>query len=53
MAELLQNLANTNQIETALDIGDKYRGKMKKLQTFDSSYFISKSYFDDNRSQNY
>ena len=30
MAELLQNLANTKQIETALDIGDKYRGKMKK-----------------------
>ena len=27
--------------------------ELKKLQKFDSSYFISKDYFDDNGTQNY
>ena len=39
--------------QTALDLRDKNREKIKKLQTFDLSYFIDKSYFDDDSSQNY
>ena len=27
--------------------------KLKKLKTFDSSYFIGKSYFDEDGTQNY
>ena len=36
------------QVETALDLGNKNRGKMKKTSTFDLSYFIGKRYFNNN-----
>ena len=47
-----KNLATKRQVENALDWGDK-NGKNKKLQTFNLSDFVGKSYFDDVGSQNY
>ena len=43
MAKASKHLANNDLVETALDIGDQNREKATKLQTFDLSYFISKS----------
>ena len=53
MPEALKNLATKSQVEAAIDLGDKIREKIKKLQTSDLSYFIGKNYFDDDGSQNY
>ena len=53
MAKASKHLANNDLVETALDIGDQNREKATKLQTFDLSYFISKSYVDDDGSQNH
>ena len=53
MAETSKNLATKNPVETAIDIRDEKREKITKLKTFDLSYFIGKSYFDDDGSQNY
>ena len=39
--------------KTALDLRDKNTEKKLKIETFDTSYFIDKSYFDDEGSQNY
>lgn len=53
------NLANKNQVDDALDLGDKNRFKHKQIQkflksqTFDLSFLIGKSYFDDDGSQIY
>ena len=47
MAKASKHLATANQVETALDLGDKNRAKIKKLQTFDFSSFVGKRYFDD------
>lgn len=52
MGEASKKLAIKNQVETALDLRYKNREIIKILRTFDSTYFISKSYFDDG-SQNY
>ena len=52
MGEASKKLAIKNQVETALDLRHENREIIKTLQTFDSSYFISKSYFDDG-SQDY
>ena len=46
----IKNPATENQVENALDFGDKSR---EKLQLFNFSYFIGKSYFDDDGSQGY
>ena len=49
IAEVWKILPTKNQVETALDLGDQ---KIKKLQTFNISYFIGKYYFDGDGSQN-
>ena len=53
MAEVSKKLAIKTQVENALDLRDENRKKKQKPQTFDLGYFIRKSYFDVNRSQNY
>ena len=53
MAEASKKLATKKQIENALDIENKSTVKMKQLQIFDLSYFIGKSYFDDDGSESY
>ena len=53
MIEALKNCATKNQAETALNLGDKNRGKIKKLQTFYLSCSICKNHFDDDGSKVY
>ena len=52
MREVTKSLVSKSQIDTTLDTADKNR-KNKKLQTLGLSYFVGKSYFDDDESQNY
>ena len=52
MAEALKNLTTKSQVKTALDLGDKNMEKIKKLQTFDLSFFVGECYFSDDASQN-
>ena len=47
MAEGSKRLVTKKLVENALDFGDKTREKAKELQTFDLSYFVGKSYFDN------
>ena len=47
MKQEAKSLASTGQVDTALDIADKSREKLKKLQTFDLSHFNSKRLFDN------
>ena len=49
----VKSLASKSQEDAALDIGDKYREKIKKFETFNVSYFLGKSFFDNDGSQNY
>ena len=51
--ESSKNLASKNEVETRLDLGYKNREIIKKLQTLYLTYFIGKSYVDDDGSQNY
>ena len=53
MAEALKNFATKKQVENAFELGYKNREKIEKLQTFDLSYFVGKTYFDYDGSQNY
>ena len=46
-------LASKSHIDAALDIADKNREKIKKLQTFDLRYFNGRRYFCNYGSQNY
>ena len=46
MVEASTNLSTKNQVETAHNLGDRNR-KKSKIQMFDISYFISKSYFNN------
>ena len=39
--------------KNTLDLGDKDRVKMKKLETFDASHFIGRNYFGDDGSKNH
>ena len=39
MKEAAKNFANKIEVKNAFDLGDNTRGKIKKLQTFVSSYF--------------
>ena len=48
----LNKLAKLATLATKAELKPEQR-KIIKLQTFDSSYFCSKSYFEDNRTQNY
>ena len=41
------------EVSNALDLGDKNKKKVEKLQTFDSNYFLGKSHFEDDKSKNY
>ena len=36
-----------------LDLGDKNRKNLEKIQVMCLSYFLGKSYFEDNGTQNY
>ena len=49
----MKNLTTKKQVETAVDLGNKNIEKTKKLQTFDLSSFIDKTYSDNYGSQNY
>ena len=51
--ETPQKRTTKKQLENALDLGDKNREKIKKLQTFDLTYFNGECYFNDDGSQNY
>ena len=61
MQKAAKSLASKSQVDSALDIADKSREKIKKLQTFDLSYFQmfdlsyfnDRRYFDNDGSQNY
>ena len=46
MKEVSRNLAPSKKIENALGLRDINK-QTKKLQAFDLSYFIGKSYLDD------
>ena len=48
----MKSLASKSQVDTASDIVDKRRLKLKKLM-FDLSYFIGKSYCDNDALKNY
>ena len=39
--------------EKLLQINQNIENKLKKLKTFDSSYFIGKSHFEEDGAQNY
>ena len=43
MKEATKNVASKNQVDAALDIADKNGKKIKRLQTFDLSYFNGRS----------
>ena len=49
--EAAKCLVSKSQVDNALDIAGKNREKIKKLQTFDFSYFIGRRYFGDDGSQ--
>ena len=52
--EAAKNLETETEVKSLLDLGDKDREKMKeRLSTFGSSYFIGKSYFCNDGSQNH
>ena len=53
MAEASKIFVTKKQVKNALDLRNKNREKIKKLQTFDLRYFIGTSYFDEKESQNY
>ena len=53
MKNAAERLASKCQADNALDTADKNREKVRKLQTFDLSYFNTKKDFDNNGSQNY
>ena len=48
-----KNLAKKREIRNALDLGDKIREKIKKIQAFDSSQFFGKSHFEDDGTPSY
>ena len=48
-----KSLASKTDVDNALNFIDKDRKIMEKLQKFDSSYFLSKSYFENDGVQNY
>ena len=52
MKETAKSLAHTSQVNAALDTAFTSRDKITKLQTFESSYFIGRTYFDDEGSEN-
>ena len=53
MPKAQKNLAIKNQVVTGVELGDRNREKIKNnFKHFDLSFFISKSYFDDDGSQN-
>ena len=47
MKEAVKSLASRSQVDNALDVGGKNIKNIEKLQTFDSSYFLGKSHFED------
>ena len=48
-----KSLARKVQVYNVVDIADKNREKIKKLQIFDLSYFNGRRYFDNDGSENY
>ena len=53
MKESTKRLASNGKVVASFDTADKNSKKITKRQTFDLSFFIGKSYFDDNGFQNY
>ena len=51
--EAEKSLASKTVVENTLDLGDKNRQKIEKLQTFVSGCFLGKSHFEDDERQNY
>ena len=47
MKEAAKTLSSKTGASNALDLEDKNKKNIEKLQTFDSSYFLGKSYFGD------
>ena len=45
MKETTRSFARNTKVDNALDIASKNRGRIKKLQTFDWSYFYGRKYF--------
>ena len=53
MKETEKSLARNTEVNNALDVGDKTREKIEKIQTFDLSYSLGKNYLKDDGTQNY
>ena len=53
MKEAEKSLASNTEVNNALDLEDKNKEKMEKLQTFDLGYSLRKSHFKDDDRQNY
>ena len=53
MKEAAKVHAIKSEVKNTLDLGDKNRVKMKKLETFDASHFIGRNYFGDDGSKNH
>ena len=51
--ESVKSLANKAEVGNALDLGDRNTEKLRKFQTFDAIYFLSKSHFEDHGTLNY
>ena len=47
-----KSLASKTEVNNALDLRDKNRKKIEKLQIFGSSYFTGKRHFEDDGMQN-
>ena len=50
--EIAKSFASESQVDNALEIADKNREKIKKLQTTDFSCFTGKNYFENDGSPN-
>ena len=53
MTEVEKSLANKIKVKNVLDLGYKNIKKEERLQTFDSSYFLSKSHFENDGTQSH
>ena len=47
MKEATKTFSSKIEAGNVLDLEDKNKKKIGKLQTFDSSYFLGKSHFED------
>ena len=47
MKKAAKTLSSKTEASNALDLGNKNKKKIEKLQAFVSSYFLGKSHFED------